>query len=88
VDDVVGVLRAEAREDHAALVGLAVAVRVLEVDELGAVGDVAPAVAGLDARGDEEAFREDGRLVRLAVSVGVLQDHDLVVGISPGTTWG
>src|SRR6185436_6391505 len=71
VDDVVRVLGAEAREEDAALVGLAVAVRVLEVDELGAVGDVAAAVARLDARRNVEALREDGRLVGLAVAVGV-----------------
>src|SRR5262245_17899789 len=48
VDDVVRVLGAEAGQDDATLVGLAVAVGVLEMDQLGAVGDVAAAVPGLD----------------------------------------
>jgi hypothetical protein len=74
-----GVLRAEAREDDAPLVGLAVPVGVLQVDELRAVGHVAAAVARLDAGRDEEPLGEDGRLVGLAVAVRVLQDHDLVV---------
>src|SRR6476620_5940860 len=46
VDDVVGVLGAEAGEDDAGRVGLAVAVGVGEVEDLGGVGDVGAAVAG------------------------------------------
>ena len=63
------------------LVGLAVAVGVLEVEQLGAVGDVGAAVAGLDAGGDQQAVGEDGGLVGLAVAVGVFEDDDLVVGL-------
>ena len=56
-------------------VGLAVAVGVLEVEQLGAVGDVGPAVARLDAGGDQQAVGEDGGLVGLAVAVGVFEDR-------------
>ena len=63
------------------LVGLAVAVGVLEVEQLGAVGDVGAAVARLDAGGDQQAVGEDGGLVGLAVAVGVFEDEDLVVGL-------
>ena len=80
VDDVVRVLGAEAGEDDAASCrpcrpGL----RRGQVEQLGAVGDVGAAVAGLDAGGDEQAVGEDGRLVGLAVAVGVFEDEDLVV---------
>ena len=61
-------------------VGLAVAVGVVEVEQLGAVGDVGAAVAGLDPGGDQQPVGEDGGLVGLAVAVGVFEDHDLVVG--------
>ena len=49
--------------------------------QLGAVGDVGAAVARLDAGGDQQAVGEDGRLVGLAVAVGVFEDDDLVVGL-------
>ena len=74
------VLGAEAREDDARLVGLAVAVGVLEVQQLGAVGDVGAAVARLDAGRDQQAVGEDGGLVGPAVAVAVFEDQDLVVG--------
>ena len=50
VNDVVCVFGAEAGEHDAALVGLAVAVGVGEVEQFGAVGDVRAAVAWLDRR--------------------------------------
>ena len=62
-------------------VGLAVAVGVRQVQQVGAVGDVDAAVAGLDAGGNEQAVGEDGGLVGLAVAVGVFEDDDLVVGL-------
>ena len=80
MEDVMGVLGAEAGEDDLARVGLAVAVEVGQVEQLGAVGDVGAAVARLDPGGDQELVGEDGGLVGLAVVVGVLEDHDLVVG--------
>ena len=83
VEDVVGILGAEAREHDAGLVGLAVAVGVLEVEQLGAVGDVRTAVARLDAGGDQQAAGEDRGLVGPAVAVAVLDDEDLVVGDLP-----
>ena len=46
VEDVMRILGAEAREDDAGPVGLAVAVGVLEVEELGAVGHIAPPSPG------------------------------------------
>jgi hypothetical protein len=54
------------------------------VDQLRAVGDVRPAVARLDAGGDQEAVGEHGGLVGLAVAGGVFEDDDLVVGLLAG----
>ena len=51
----------------------------LKVDEFRAVGDIRPAVARLNAGGDEQPIREYGRLVGLAVVVAVLEHDDLVV---------
>ena len=59
VDDVMRVLGAEAGQDDAAFAGLAVGVGVGEEQQVGAVGDVDAAVAGLDAGGDEQAVGED-----------------------------
>src|SRR6185437_2962609 len=84
VDDVVGVLGAEAGEQVSFLVGFLAGLGGGEVAAFGAIGDVAAAVAGADRRGDEQAVREDGGLVRLAVVVGVFEDDDLVVGFFAG----
>ena len=51
VDDVMGVLGAEAAEDDALLVGLAVAIGVGEVEQLGGLADVAGG-GGQDSRED------------------------------------
>ena len=50
--------------------------------------DVGAAVADLDAGRDQEAVGEDLGLFRLAVAVGVGQDHDLVVGGGVGLELG
>ena len=59
-------------------VGLAVAVGVLEEEDVGRVGDPDAAVADGDARGDVQPLGEDGELVGLAVAVGVFEDLDAV----------
>ncbi len=89
VDDVVRVLGAESAEDDALLVGLAVAIGVLEVEQLGGLADVAGPVAlgrehGRDAGGDEQAVGKDGALLGLAVVVGVFEDEDFVERVLPG----
>src|SRR5262249_13314165 len=80
VDNVMRVLGAEAGENDPRLVGFFAGLARGQVDELGAVGDIGAAVAGFDAGGDQQAVRENGRLVGLAVAVGVFEDDDLVVG--------
>ncbi len=80
VQDVVGVFGAKAGEHNARGISLAVAVGVFQVQELGAVGDIRAAVARLDARGNQEALRKNGRPVGPAVVVAVFDDEHLVVG--------
>ena len=89
VHPVVGVDAAEPGQEGVALVGLVVAVGVFEHEQVGAIADEDAAsrvLAGLvemfldgDAHGDgEDLVGEHGRLVRLAVAVGVFEDLDLV----------
>ena len=89
MDAVVGVDPAEAGQQRISLVGLVVAVGVLEDEQVGAVADVdlAPEVLAVLAvplldrqahRDGEDPVGEDGHLVGLAVAVGVLEDLDLV----------
>ena len=89
VHAVVGVDAAEPGQEGIALVGLVVAVGVFEHEQVGAVADEDAAslvLAGLvvmfldgDAHGHgEDPVGEDGRLVGLAVAVGVFEDLDLV----------
>ena len=80
VDEMVGVLGAEAGEHGAPRVGPVVAVGVGEVEHLGGIGDVAAAVAGKDGRRHVEAGGEDLRDVGDAVAVGVVEDRHRVVG--------
>ena len=79
VEDVVRVLGAEAGEHDAAPVGLAVAVGVREVEQLGGVRDVGTSIAGLDAGRHEEPVGEDRRPVRAAVAVLVLEHDDAIL---------
>ncbi len=84
VDGVVVVFRAEAREEDAPEVGLAVAVGVLEEEEVGLAGHVRAAVAQFDPGGDEKVVRKDGALVGATIAVRVLEDDDRVGGALPG----
>ena len=94
VDAVVGVDPAEAGQERIALVGLVVAVGVLEHEQVGAVADEDAAALVLavlavllldgDAHRDgEDLVGEDGHLVGLAVAVGVLEDLDPVGLLDP-----
>ena len=50
------------------------------MNDLGAVGDVRPAVAGRNGHRDQQVVGEDGGFVGPAGALGVFQDDDLVIG--------
>ena len=70
------VVAAEAGDDDLALVGLVVAVGVLQEEDVGRVGDPDAAVADGDAAGNVQPLGEDRRLVDTPVAVGVFEDLD------------
>ena len=84
VDHLVRVSGAEAAEDEALPGGFAIAVGVLEMEQLGALGDVESAIAKFDPTGHEEALDEFFELIGLAIVVGVLADEDVIVGLFAG----
>lgn len=83
-DGVMAVLDAEAGEGEFFLVGDVVSVGVLIEKDVGGLRDVAAAIGELDAGGEVEAVGEDGGFVGFAVTVGVFEDDDFVVGLLPG----
>ena len=76
IGQLVGIVAAEAGHDDLAGVGLAVAVAILEEEDVGRVGHPDAAVADGDSGGDVQAVGEDGEPVGLAVAVGILEDLD------------
>ena len=60
VQNVVRVLGAETGHHHAGLVGLAIAVRIPQMKQLGALCNINPAVARLDAGRDQQVVGKDG----------------------------
>ena len=85
MQNVVRVFGAKPREHDPPLVGLAIAVGVGQVQQLGAVRDVRAAIAGGHAGGDEQAIGKNSGLVGLAVAVGVFEHQHLVVRL---LAWG
>ena len=81
---VVRVLATEPGQDGLSMVGLAVAISVLEEAHVGFLGNKDPAVAELEGKGHVQVIGPDRGLVRLAVAVEVLEDDDLVIG---RTSW-
>ncbi len=79
-----GVLRPKAGEHYSLLAGLPAAIRVLEMEQLGALGHINAAVARLDSGGKKQAADKNGRFIRLAHTFGVFEDEDLVIGFLPG----
>ena len=71
-----GHARAEAGEDHLALIGPAIAVRVAEPEDVGRGRDEDAAARTDDGRGPREAFGVDGGFVEPSVAVGVLEQAD------------
>ena len=69
-------LVAEAGEHDLPEVGDAVAVPILQIDDVGLEADVDAAVVGKHRRRIAEPVREDGALVEPSVAVGVLEQAD------------
>src|SRR5208283_5500241 len=77
VEAVLLVPLAKPGEEKLAMVGLAVAVAVLGVEDVRGRGDEHPAAPGHHAGGKRQAVQERGRLVVDAITVGVFQEpHD------------
>ncbi len=83
MQDVMRILGAEPRKNDPRAIGLAVAVGIAEMQQLGAVGDIDAAVAWSNSRGDEQAIGKDADLVRFAYAARVGKDQNLVVGFLP-----
>ena len=73
---------APAVDDRFALVGLVVAIGVLEVDELRRRGHDDAFAGEDDAGGQIELVGEHGELVRLAIAIGVFADFDAVLALA------
>src|SRR5690606_24764432 len=80
VDEMMGVGAAESAKDDSLLVRPAVAVRVLEIEQLVGIAHVEAAVADGDTGRHLEPLGEDDGRIGAAVAVAVLQHVDLVVG--------
>ena len=78
-DRLVAIARSESAEQNAPGVGSSIAIRVLQKQQLAMVPDVDAAVAQFHCRRNAQALREDGRTLRDAVAVGILQHDDPVV---------
>ena len=84
VDHLVGVGGAEPGENDGALVGFAIAIGVLKVDELSGFSNVNSPIAKLESHGDEEVFGEAVELVSASVAIGVFANEDVVTRAETG----
>ena len=80
-DRVVRVVVVEAGQHDLGAVGLPVAVRVAQEDQVAALRHVDALGGELEGKRQVQAAGEDGLLVGLPVAVRVLEDQDLVVGL-------
>ena len=75
----VGVVDAPARHDRRADIGLVVAIRVLEEEELGRLRNNNPPVSEGEARRDVKAVSKHRELVGLTVTIGIFTDDNLII---------
>src|SRR5262245_6575826 len=80
IDVLMIVPRSKSAKQNPPLVGLAIAVRVTQMNQLRRVADVTSAVAQFEAGRNKKAVGEHGGFVGAPVAVGVLENHDLVIG--------
>src|SRR5690606_32044308 len=79
VDERLHVSRAEALEEHALLVGLAIAVAIRRVEDHGSLRDDDAALVARDAGRPVQVIDEDARSIEAAVAVGVLEEANPAV---------
>ena len=88
VEGLVGVASSEPAEDHAPHIGLAVAVGVLEEEQLVGRSHVNATIAEFQPERHVELVVEHGRPIGAAVMVGVFQYNDAIVRSFAGTDLG
>ena len=82
VDNMMRVLGAKTRKHHPARHGFSAQRRRFEKKQFRALPDITTAVARHHTRRNQKAVGEDGGLVRLSVSVQILEDQNFVIRLS------
>ena len=80
IDGLVRVSVAKPAQQHATTIGSTITVGIFQKQDLGVLADIDPTVAPLHARRNVQSFGEHDPAVCRAVSVGVFEPDDLVVG--------
>ena len=88
VERVVAVLCAEAGEHARLFVSPVVTISVLEKNQVRLIGDIDSVFSDNEGERNVEVFGKNSRLIRFTVLVGVLEDHDLIVGLIAGINVG
>src|SRR4051794_6722588 len=78
VEEFVPIFHAEAGFQNGRLIGLAIAIRVLQEIKIRSGPDIDSAVAERQAGGETEAIGEDGHFIGAAIAVGVLKNFDAI----------
>ena len=78
VQDVVGVFGTEPAQHNPRLIGFAVAVGILEMQQFGAVRHIDPAIPRFDPGGNQQSFGKDRGFVRDSIAVGIFQNQNLI----------
>ncbi len=84
MQQVVRVFGPKAAENRTSLVRTAVAIGVLQVDQLGAVGDIDSAISRQNSGGYQQIISEHSMAVSHTIAIAVLDNDDLSVGGWPG----
>ena len=79
VEGVVRILAAEPGKDGLPVVGLPVAVGILEEGHVRFLGDVDPTITELEGKRYVQSFGPNRAFVRLAILIDVLEDDDFII---------
>src|SRR5438128_2061199 len=80
VNEMIRVLCPKAGKHDPLLVRFAITIGIFEIEQLGALPHINPTIARHDASRDEQAVREHRGFVCMAISFGVFENEDFVVG--------